>query len=136
MTCLKIFSSFFMRSRRSRHTFLPFFLLFVGEVFWNQMGTNFPHAQFLGQNVVDGLVIQIQPIILTLKRRSDLTTRAFPLVTFSSVFDVRGLTERGSSSTLSRPCKNDLCHLQTCVLVRASLHKPVLTFLMFLLRFP
>ena len=36
------------------------FLLFVGEEFWNQLGTNFLHAQFLGQNVVDGLVIQIQ----------------------------------------------------------------------------
>jgi len=36
------------------------FLLFVGEVFWNQLCTNFLHAQFLSQNVVDGLVIQIQ----------------------------------------------------------------------------
>jgi len=36
------------------------FLLFVGEVFWNQLCTNFPHAQFLSQNVVDSLVIQIQ----------------------------------------------------------------------------
>ena len=30
--------------------------------FWNQLCTNFPHAQFLRQNVLDGLVIQIQLI--------------------------------------------------------------------------
>ena len=56
----KKFSSFSMRSRRSRHTFLRFFLLFFGEYFWDQLVTNFLHAQFLGQNVVDGLMIQIQ----------------------------------------------------------------------------
>ena len=49
-------------------------------------------------------------IILTVKRRSDLT-RSLTLVTFSSVFDVQGLPQRGSSSTLSRPSKNALCHL-------------------------
>ena len=112
-------SSFSVRSRRSRHTFLRGFLLFVGEVFWNklcifgafkkvqlhippgfpfvrwwgflepalhfwcvqagpgthssgvsfcslvrffwnQLCTNFLHAKFLGQNVVDGSVMQIQ----------------------------------------------------------------------------
>ena len=42
-------------------------LLFVGEVFWNQLCTNFLHAHFLGQNVVDGSVIQIHPI-QTVKR--------------------------------------------------------------------
>jgi len=57
-------------------------------------------------------------IILTVKRRSDLT-RSLTLVTFSSVFDVQGLPERGSSSTLSRPSKNALWHLKTCVLDRA-----------------
>ena len=37
------------------------FLLFVGGgVFWNQLRTNFLYVQFLGQNVVDGSVIQIQ----------------------------------------------------------------------------
>ena len=36
------------------------FLLFVGDSFWNQLCTNFPHAQFLGQNVVNSLMIQIQ----------------------------------------------------------------------------
>ena len=36
------------------------FLLFNGENFWDQLGTNFLHAQFEGQNFVDGLAIQIQ----------------------------------------------------------------------------
>jgi len=40
------------------------FLLFVGEVFWNQLCTNLPDAQFLGQNVVDDLVSQIQLTII------------------------------------------------------------------------
>jgi len=105
------FSSFSMRSR-SRHTFL----LFVGEASWNQLCKNFPHAQFLGQDVMDSLVIQIQ---LTnnhaVKSRSDLMT-ALTMVTFSSVFDVQDLPERGLSSTLSQPSKNSLCHLKPCAL--------------------
>jgi len=36
------------------------FLLYTGENFWDQFGTNFLHAQFEGQNFVDGLAIQIQ----------------------------------------------------------------------------
>ena len=36
------------------------FLLFIGENFWDQLGTNFLHAQFEGKNFVDGLAIQIQ----------------------------------------------------------------------------
>ena len=36
------------------------FLLFIGEKFWDQLGTNFLHTQFEGQNFVDGLAIQIQ----------------------------------------------------------------------------
>ena len=36
------------------------FLLFIGENFWDQLGTNFLHVQFEGQNFVDGLAIQIQ----------------------------------------------------------------------------
>jgi len=46
---------------------------------------------------------------------SDLM-RALTLVTFSSIFDVQGVPEQGSSSTLSRPSKNALCHLKTCAL--------------------
>jgi len=90
------------------------FLLFFSEDFRNQLCTNLPHAQFLSQNVVDGLLIQIHPlpIILTGKCRSDLT-RALALVIFSSVFDVQGLPERGLFSTFSRPSKNTLYHLKT-----------------------
>ena len=36
------------------------FLLFIGENFWDQLGTNFLHAQFKSQNFVDSLEIQIQ----------------------------------------------------------------------------
>ena len=36
------------------------FLLFIGENFGDQLGTNFLHAQFEGQNFEDGLAIQIQ----------------------------------------------------------------------------
>ena len=57
-------------------------------------------------------------IILTVKRRSDLT-RSLTLVKFSSVFDMQGIPQRGSSCTHSRPSKNALCHLKTCVLDRA-----------------
>ena len=62
--------------------------------------------------------LTIVPIIVTVKRRSDLTS-ALTLVTFSSVFDMQDLPERCSSSTLSRPSKNSLCHLKTCALDRA-----------------
>jgi len=69
------------------------FLLFIGENFWDQLGTNFLHAQFEGQNFVDGLAIQIQHTTdHSVKRRPDLT-RSLNLVTFSSVFDVQGLPE-------------------------------------------
>ena len=43
--------------------------------------------------------LTIVPIILTVKRRSDLT-RALTLVTFSPVFDMQGLPERGFSSSV------------------------------------
>jgi len=59
--------------------------------------------------------LTIVPITLTVKRRSDLMT-ALILVTFSSVFDVHGLPERGLSSTISQPSKNALCHLKMCAL--------------------
>ena len=36
------------------------FLLFIGKNFWDQLDTNFLHAQLEGQNFVDGLAIQIQ----------------------------------------------------------------------------
>ena len=55
----KIFVIFDAFKKAQAHI-LSVFHLFVGEVFWNQLCTNFPHAQFLNQNVMDGLVIQIQ----------------------------------------------------------------------------
>jgi hypothetical protein len=72
--------------------------------------------------------ISLLQIILTVKRRSDHTT-ALTLLTFSSVFDAQFLSERGSSFTHTRPCKNALCHVKT------SLLKAVLIFRKFLLRF-
>ena len=74
-------------------------------------------------------------IILTVKRVSDLT-RSLTLVTFSSVFHVQGLPERGSSSTLSRPSKNALCHLKIfcCVLLKfdTKFHRATLLEISFL----
>jgi len=59
ITCLKNVCHFrWAHEGPGTHSFS--FHLFAGEVFWNQLCTNFPHAQFLGQNVLDGLVIQIQ----------------------------------------------------------------------------
>jgi hypothetical protein len=93
------------------------FLLFIGENYGDQVGTNFLHAQFEGLNFVDGLAIQIQHT--TDHSDCQMSIRPYEilhLVTFLSVFDVQGLPERGSSSTLSRPSKNALCHLKICVL--------------------
>jgi hypothetical protein len=59
--------------------------------------------------------LMIVPIILTVKCWSDLMT-ALTLVTFSSIFDVQGVPKQGSSSTLSWPSKNALCHLKTYAL--------------------
>ena len=60
MTCLKKFSSFFYVFKNVQTHIRSVFLLFVGEIFWDQLCTNFRHAQFQGQNVMDSLVIQIQ----------------------------------------------------------------------------
>jgi len=103
ITCYDMFEKIFIIFDvfNKVRTYLPLpssvFLLFVGEVFWNQLCTNFLHAQFLNQNVVDGWVIQIQLTTdHSVKGQSDLM-RALTLVTFSSVFDLQGLPERGSS---------------------------------------
>ena len=53
------FLSFSMCSRISRNTFLRFSFCSLGN-FWNQLGTNFLHAHFEGQNFVEVLAIQIQ----------------------------------------------------------------------------
>ena len=88
------------------------FLLFIGEVFWNQLFTNFLRAQLLDQNV-NSLAIQIQ---LT-TNHSDCQTliRPHDSPQFGHIF-LQGLPEWGSSSTLSWPPKNALCHLKTCAL--------------------
>jgi len=54
--CVVIFVAF----KKAQAHIPSVFLLLIGENFWDQLGTNFLHAQFEGQNFVDGLAIQIQ----------------------------------------------------------------------------
>jgi len=117
MTCFKQFLSFSMRSRRTRHTFLRFSFCSLVRIFGTNLAQIFCMLSYKVKIswTVWQLKFNTQLIILTVKRRSDLT-RSLILVIFSSVFDVQGLPERGSSSTHSRPSKNALCHLKTCVL--------------------
>ena len=58
--CLKNFFVIFDAFRKVQAHIPSVFLLFICENFWDQLGTNFLHAQFKGQNFVDGLAIQIQ----------------------------------------------------------------------------
>ena len=120
MTCLKKFLSFSTRSRRSRHTFLRFSFCSLVRIFGTSFAQIFcmPISKVKISWTVWRIKFNTLLIILTVKRRSDLT-RSITLVTFSSVFDVQGLPQRGSSSTFSRPSKNPLCHLKICVLDRA-----------------
>jgi len=60
MTCLKKKIVIFDAFKKVQAHILSGFLLFLGENFWDQLGTNFLHAEFEGQNFVDGLAIQIQ----------------------------------------------------------------------------
>ena len=102
MTCLKKNSSFSMRSRSSRHTFLQFFFCSLVRIFGTSLAQNFcmPSSSVKMPWTVWSFKFNSLPIILSIKLRSDLT-RALTLVTYSSVFDMQGLLERGSSSTLS-----------------------------------
>jgi len=120
MTCLKNLLSFLMHSRRSRHTFLRFSFCSLVRIYGTSLAQIFcmPSSKVKISWMVWRFKFNTLLIILTVKRRSYLT-RALTLVTFSSVFDVQGLPERRSSSTLPRPSKNALCHLKTCVLDRA-----------------
>ena len=58
-TLEKIFV-FFDAFKKVQAHFLSTFLLFIAENFWDQLGTNFLHAQFEGQSFMDSLAIQIQ----------------------------------------------------------------------------
>ena len=92
ITCYDMFEKMFVifDAFKKVQAHIPsIFHLFIGENFWDQLGTNHLHAQFEGQNFMDGLAIQIQQTTdQSVKRRSDLT-RSLTLVTFSSVFDVQ-----------------------------------------------
>jgi hypothetical protein len=60
--CYDMFEKFFVifdAFKKVQAQIPSVFLLNIGETFWNQLGTNFLHAQFEGQNFVDGLAIQI-----------------------------------------------------------------------------
>ena len=59
-TCLKKMFDIFNAFKKVQAYIPSVFLLFIGENFWEQLGTNFLHVQFEVQNVVDGLAIQIQ----------------------------------------------------------------------------
>jgi len=120
MTWSKNILTFSMRSRRSRQAFLRFSFCSLVRIFGTSLAQIFcmPSSKVKISWTVWLLKFNTLLIILIVKRRSDLT-RSLTLVTFSSVFEVKGLPERGLSSTHSRPSKNALCHLKTRVLDRA-----------------
>jgi len=60
ITCYDMFEKIFVIFDAFKAHIPSVFLLFIGENLWDQLGTNFLHAQFQGQNFVDGLAIQIQ----------------------------------------------------------------------------
>ena len=97
------------------------FLLFICENLWDQLGTNFLHAQFECQNFVDGLAIQIQHT--TDHSGCQTSIRPHEIPHFGHVFfrfwRARSSTTRFVFHTLSRPSKNTLCHLKTRFLDRA-----------------
>ena len=116
VTCYDMFEKIFvifMHSRRSRHTFLWFSFCLLVRFFGTIFAQIFrmPNSSVRMSWMVWWFKFNLLPIILTVKHWSYLM-RALILVTFSSVFDVQGLPERGLSATLSRPSKNALCHLK------------------------
>ena len=63
ITCYDMFENIFVifNAFKKVQSHIPsVFYTFIGENFWDQLGTNFLHAQFEGQNFMDGLAIQIQ----------------------------------------------------------------------------
>ena len=115
MTCLKkIFGTFDAFKKVQAHipSLVRVFRTSFAQIFY------MPSSLVKMSWTVDWFKFSSLPIILTVKRRSDLT-RVLTLVTFSSVFDVQGLPERNSSSTLSRPSKIALRHLKIYALYTA-----------------
>jgi hypothetical protein len=74
------------------------------------------------------------PITVTVKCRSDFT-RALTLVTFSSIFDMQGLSEQNSTFIISWPSKMLYATQKPVPSIQHALHKPILRFLKFLLFF-
>jgi hypothetical protein len=76
-----------------------------------------PHAQFLGQNVVDGLVIQIQLTADHCDRQMSIRPHESPH--FGHIF-FRFWRARSSRTTFVfhdlTAIQNALCHLKTCAL--------------------
>jgi len=87
MTCLKNYLSFSMRSRRPRHTFLPGSFCSLVRTYGTSLAQIFcmPSSKVKISWTVWRFTFNTLLIILTVKRRSDLT-RSLTLVTFSSVF--------------------------------------------------
>src|SRR5215469_411085 len=85
-----------MRSRRSRHTFLRVSFCSLVRILGTSLAQIFcmPSSKVEISWTVWRFKFNTLLIILTVKRRSDLT-RSLTLVTFSPVFDVQGLPERG-----------------------------------------
>jgi hypothetical protein len=105
ITCYDMFEnflSFSMRSRRSRHTFLRFFFCSLVRIFGTNLGQIFcmPSSKVKISWTVWRFKFNTLLLILTVKGQSDLT-RSLTMVTFSSVFDMQSLPERGLSFTHS-----------------------------------
>ena len=96
---------------RNQHTIV---LLFIGQILRDQLRTNFSHVQIFHNDSVDSVFGSptSSAINRTLKRRS-LSRKAFTRATLFSVLEVEGHPARCSSSTLSLPSLNALCHLRT-----------------------
>ena len=92
MTCLKKFLSFSTHWRRSRHTFFRFSFCLLVRYFGTSFAQIFcmPNSLVIMSWMVWWFKFNSQPIILTVKRRSDIM-RALTSVTFLSVFDMQGL---------------------------------------------
>ena len=99
---------------------LPIVLLFDCQVFGNKLRTQ---CFMVNSSVkicwtVVWFKFNSLAIIRTVSRRSD-RTRTRTISTLLSVFEVDGLSERGSTLMDLRPSENALYHLNTCYLDKA-----------------